>query len=333
MIHFLSTGRHTYTMQVFLENWAAELRQSLSICTYERIELHRIFPPGTYLFTDFERMVDSELQLMRNIADGLAAHKDTYRVLNHPGQWSNRLKFQQKLAALGTQRFRVFPAENPPEDIRFPVFLRRSDDHKGNKTPLLRDRDELERGLAQISKWERAIHPGRWIICEFCDTADSGGMYRKYGVQKIGGRLLPRHLFFNRDWMVRDTNMYEPEYIQEEMDFIENFASSDVAPKLHQFFELCGLDYGRIDYSVLDGEIQVWEINSNPMLSLPLAEVKTPRHPAFQKSMQLTREAFLHLAESSPKEALGKGWKLPVTSYPTGRAIQIYGRWRNRGQR
>ena len=29
-------------------------------------------------------------------------------------------------------------------------------------------------------------------------------------------------------------------------------------------FQIAGIDYGRIDYSMLDGEPQVWEINTNP---------------------------------------------------------------------
>ena len=34
-------------------------------------------------------------------------------------------------------------------------------------------------------------------------------------------------------------------------------------------FDLARIDYGRIDYSVVDGRIQVWEINTNPMILIP----------------------------------------------------------------
>jgi hypothetical protein len=35
-------------------------------------------------------------------------------------------------------------------------------------------------------------------------------------------------------------------------------------------FEAAGLQYGRIDYAMKDGQIQVWEINDNPQMTSSL---------------------------------------------------------------
>ena len=35
---------------------------------------------------------------------------------------------------------------------------------------------------------------------------------------------------------------------------------------LREIFGLAGIDYGRMDYGLLDGKVQVWEINTNPTI-------------------------------------------------------------------
>ena len=38
---------------------------------------------------------------------------------------------------------------------------------------------------------------------------------------------------------------------------------------LRRVFAVAGVDYGRVDYGVLDGVPQVWEINLNPTIGRP----------------------------------------------------------------
>jgi hypothetical protein len=45
--------------------------------------------------------------------------------------------------------------------------------------------------------------------------------------------------------------------------------------ELRQVCELARIDYGRIDYAVVDGRIQVWEINSNSWITNPTSEIET----------------------------------------------------------
>jgi hypothetical protein len=37
--------------------------------------------------------------------------------------------------------------------------------------------------------------------------------------------------------------------------------------ELRKIFDLANIEYGRIDYSLLNGKIQVWEINTNPNIT------------------------------------------------------------------
>ena len=47
----------------------------------------------------------------------------------------------------------------------------------------------------------------------------------------------------------------------------EFFARDPHAASMARIFELAKIDFGRIDYGLLDGEVQVWEINTNPMIT------------------------------------------------------------------
>ena len=38
--------------------------------------------------------------------------------------------------------------------------------------------------------------------------------------------------------------------------------------QLREIFDLAQIEYGRIDYGMLDGKVQCWEINTNPGLAL-----------------------------------------------------------------
>ena len=93
----------------------------------------------------------------------------------------------------------------------------------------------------------------------------------------------------------------ENEWVEEENRFLENFPHAEL---VRDAFRLCGLEYGRMDYSFHRGQIQVWEINSNPMI-VPRPELlAVPRLPAQARSARLISAALKELGGSSPSEPL-----------------------------
>jgi hypothetical protein len=104
---------------------------------------------------------------------------------------------------------------------------------------------------------------GETIITEFCDTADEMGVYREYSAFIVDGQVLPRHLFFSDRWMVKDWKLADPQHLQEEQTYV---ATNPHEHQLQEIFAAASIDYGRIDYSFYGGRIQVWEINTNPMI-------------------------------------------------------------------
>jgi hypothetical protein len=101
----------------------------------------------------------------------------------------------------------------------------------------------------------------RLMIVEFCDTADASGTYRKYSVFMIGGTIIPRHLIFSRKWVLKTADLGTHEMLQEEREYMKSNPDEHWA---REVFALANVQYGRIDYGLLNGRPQVWEINTNP---------------------------------------------------------------------
>ena len=91
-------------------------------------------------------------------------------------------------------------------------------------------------------------------------------MVRKYGAFKVLDRILARQIHFSRRWILREPDIRTPETTREELEYVE---TNPHAEQLREIFALARIDYGRIDYSMVGGRIQVWEINTNPMILIP----------------------------------------------------------------
>ena len=62
--------------------------------------------------------------------------------------------------------------------------------------------------------------------------------------------------------MVKAWQLLDEHLLDEERAFVAENPHND---QLQEVFELANIQYGRIDYAVVDGRLQVWEINTNPM--------------------------------------------------------------------
>ncbi len=86
------------------------------------------------------------------------------------------------------------------------------------------------------------------------------------------------------------SDIQAPETAREELDYVR---SNPHAEELREIFELARIDYGRIDYSVVDGCIQVWEINTNPMILIPKDRddpLRAAAHDAFGQAFNAALE-------------------------------------------
>jgi hypothetical protein len=260
-IHFVTTRRNERPIRKYLFGFGAPLRGRLRPVRYEWLLGARRLPAGTWVFADLELLSDAERARAAEVWHQLEASGS--RLLNHPLRTLRRYDLLTLLAQQGGNRFRVHRLRDAAA-ARFPAFVRRENDHKGSRSPLLHGAAELEAELARLrAAGER---PDDLLVTEFCDTADADGVYRKYAAFVIGDVILPRHLFFRRDWQVKRNQLVDDVFLDEERKYLE---TNPHERRLREIFAAAGIAYGRIDYSLLDGEIQVWEINTNPVIAFP----------------------------------------------------------------
>ena len=201
-----------------------------------------------------------------------------------------RFELLELLGESGRNRFRAVRATEVSALQHFPVFLREADEHTGPLTELLHDRREVERALVWVRM--KGYRLRDLIAVEFCDTSDEAGIFRKYCAYNVGGRIVPRHVTCGRGWMVRHgTAQVDDANIQEEREYMR---SNPHEAWLHETFELAGIDYGRADYALLDGQPQLWEINLNPTVGRVLhprpGHQRLPEH--IRALRQPARRAF-----------------------------------------
>lgn len=321
MIHFLASMRFARVISGYFDEWAPDLRSSVRILAYESLDLRQPFPSGTYVFTDLERLLRTEWRLARRVAERLESYPEHYRVLNHPARWLNRFALLHLLAVRGENDFHVFRVRQLTSDARFPMFLRREYDHGGSCTALLETRDEVREAVRQMPWRDRTLLRDRLMLEEYLHTADVQGIFRKYSAFSIAGRIVPRHVLFSTNWITKHPDLSTEETAREESEFISAFPH---AKAVENAFRLAGVEYGRIDFGILDGRIQVWEINTNPIIVPPRERIVVERNASQLRSAELIRQAFEQLAEASPRaESL---YPLRIGDVIVGKATQWIGR-------
>lgn len=259
MIYVVVTAAHRYTIDDYLAEGGAPVADCVQSVSHECLLAQDVLPAGVYIFADLERVPPREAEQLAVVWQALA--DAGLPLLNHPTRSMRRYELLRQLREAGINLFDALRVTDGRWPARYPVFLRREHDHDGARSDLLADRTELERALADL---DRSGHSREdTLIIEFCDTKDARGVYRKYSSFICGARVIPRHLFFGKRWMLKHGAGQLPDQasLDEERTFIENNPHAD---EIRAIFQFARISYGRIDYSLYDGRIQVWEINTNP---------------------------------------------------------------------
>jgi hypothetical protein len=253
-------------MQNFLTEAGRPFASRIRVLLYEDLfsGANVRLPVATYIFTSLgtdmgERNPPSRArQLCMDLHRNLVQVCGPHRVLNDPGNFLSRFELLQALEQRGINGFAACRAGGAEPPRRYPVFLRREWGTLWQTPALLHSRDEYDAAVRAAGATDGLL------AIEYRDTADASGIYRKYGCFIIGDRIVPRHLFFSRDWWVKHPDLLEPAWLREEMAYAGN--EDPCAATLLEVARLANLSYGRIDYTLAGGSPQIWEINITPML-------------------------------------------------------------------
>ncbi|AXQ29650.1 hypothetical protein D0B54_13595 [Solimonas sp. K1W22B-7] len=274
MIWYLVTAPHAYTVSEHLRgDWGAALRKRMVVMPYELLTRMPVMPQGSYIFSDLERLDALPRKILGRVWARL--QDSGCRMLNHPERSLRRLELLDALHKDGRNDFRAFRADTAGEPWRYPVFLRQEKEHSGAQSPLLHDLQSVREALLQLVLAGHALSD--LLVVEMCDTADADGIYRKYSAFRIGEHIVPRHVLFSRNWMLKDMDLVGPARRAEILDYCQNNPHES---ELRGIFSRAQIGYGRIDYALdRDGRIQVWEINTNPqIMRAPSAYPESVRH-------------------------------------------------------
>ncbi len=297
------TAAHGYTMKTYLESWGRAFADRIQLLAYEDLQRLRQFAPGTYIFSDLERLSAVQTEMATQVFEQLSAAGPSVRTLNNPGRVLRRYALLRTLHDTGINRFGVARATDARAAHHFPVFVREENQHDSILTPLLHTQSELEKALVHVVVAGHRLQD--LLIVEFCDAADAAGIYRNYGAFIVGGRILPRNLLFNREWFVKRRTSMEiaEERVLEEQNFLK---TNPHESWLRKVFSIAGVDYGRMDYGVAAGEPQAWEINTNPAVIHPPEAYHPMLLPAqgyFGESLASALEAIDCAPETSAEKS------------------------------
>jgi hypothetical protein len=260
MITLFISRRHTYTVKPFLTTWCPSGTRPLQLISYQ--SLHRIesIRQGPLIFSDIDRLTPCQRELALSLCEAIEESQRQSLILNHPLTVMTRERLLARLWEVGWNHYRIHPcAAEPALPLRFPVFIRRIHDHNGPLTRLIHDRLELRNRIHALTLAGEL--PDRLMIIEYLDTRGADGLFRKYSAFRIGNQIIPGHIIFSRHWVAKDS---PPEPVrEEERQFLHENPHREA---LMHIFKEAFIEYGRIDYSLHEGNIQVWEINTNPIL-------------------------------------------------------------------
>lgn len=264
MIFHLATKRGIKAVTKHL-SYRPALNMRVEAVPYESLLRKTEWPRGVYLFTDFERMTPPQRGFASWLHDQMSRSPGAFLPLNHPTRHVSRFDLLRRFHTEGLNDFNVYRACDL-DQASYPIFLRYEDRHIGSLTPLLKSQAEAEDRITSLAAQGEDLD--RMIAVEFVDTSDSTGLFRKYGAFRIAGRVVPRHMFASDHWEVKiDTNNKSPFRRREEYAYLRNNPHEHA---VMDAFEAAGLTYGRIDYAMKDGRLQVWEINDNPQMTSSL---------------------------------------------------------------
>lgn len=261
MIHFITTARHDYTTAALGPAFGAKLPEVKAL-SYADLWTAERADPGAYVFCDIERLSDDELLLAEDLFRCIAGAPHCL-ALNDPAKVQVRYGLLRRLKEGGINDFDAYPADGCPKPAQFPVFVRRRADHDAALSGLLKDQEELERRLAELETSGESLRA--LVVIEFCAESISPGLYRRYGMFRIGDRMHLDHIVTEDSWNVKygKKGLVDDEiYRADDLAIREN----RYADTLFRGFELGGIDYGRADFGLVRGRPQIYEINTNPYL-------------------------------------------------------------------
>lgn len=309
MLRFLTTRGHEYTAKKLVEReMEGAIVPPCAVENYDQFLRRERVPCGVYIFTDIERLTPWEVQVVAE-AYGALAGDGRCQVLNNPALVMSRYELLRNLREEGINDFDVIRADECRWPERYPVFLRHEDDHgRPLSTDLFHNKEALAAGL------ERARVDGislrGVLIVGYAAEPFDGKWFRKFNTFRVGTEVFAHHVVVEDSWVVKygnETVKLPEEYKVFEQEFVKGNWNADV---LRRVFEMAGIAYGRADWGVVNGKVQVYEINTNPYITADPGGPNPTRRATIAMSTKKLCDGLAALGNGTSKGKVSIGGKL-----------------------
>ncbi|MDE1989726.1 MAG: tetratricopeptide repeat protein [Betaproteobacteria bacterium] len=205
-----------------------------------------------------------------------------------------------RMALLEKSETASFARTLEADGFGLPVLLRSPGYHGGQFFVRAETPGDVEQALAKL--------PGNALLAlEFLDAQGADGLFRKFRMMSIDGRLHPIHLALARQWKVHyfSSDMAQATaYRAEEAAFLDDpagFLGPLVMDTLARMQEAIGLDYFGMDFGLdASGQVLLFEANATMVLQPPTDDpLWDYRRPALEQALDAARAMLRERARTS----------------------------------
>jgi hypothetical protein len=264
MIRFLVTRGHEYTLTKLVEGRMGAATPPCAVLTYDRFLARPHAPAGVYIFSDLERLTPWELRLAAEAFRVLSANPRC-RALNNPARVMTRYELLRRLRLEAINDFDAFRVDEGRYPSRYPVFLRFEQDHNRPLSDLLHTPEALDQALRKLRA--DGIPARGVLIVEYAAEPFAPPLFRKFNTFRVGSSVFADFIVIENSWIVKygmPDAICPEEYQLYERAFVSENRHTEL---LRRVFDIAGIEYGRADFGIVGGRVQIYEINTNPFLS------------------------------------------------------------------
>ncbi|MEH6552275.1 MAG: hypothetical protein V7744_20035 [Pseudomonadales bacterium] len=294
MILFVCYGDHIYTHNRILD----EIKGcKLGVCNYNWLLKQKNPPKGSYVFLDRERMGPWELRIASALYQHIKNAGPAYRAINNPALMADRQSLLRLLHVHGINDFNAYSVTERQMPQKYPVFIRRDYDHHYPVSDLISNEIELLRTLEKLKA--KGEPEAGLLIVEYCAQPLSGGLFRKLSSYRVANELFFFNTVHENSWLVKygTKNSANDALYTEEQEMIKSNAFKD---ELTKVFDLAGIEYGRVDFGLVNGQCQIYEINTNPTLYPPKEHPNSIRNQNQILGWEKYKDAIRALVTTDP---------------------------------
>jgi hypothetical protein len=274
---FVATADHRYTFADVPDRLAAQ-GVRCSVWTWDQVFRARSLPRATYIFTDFDRLAPGPLEISGRIYKRLVA--EGVRVLNDPRRFRNRAQLISSLQMAGVNSYGCVQPATGRWPQRYPVFLRANAAHRGIIGQLIHDRK------AAGAMVQKAVKAGYLlsdlVLVEYCaEPLAETGHFQKHAALRVGDSFVRANTVNDASWVTKrgGSNFASSEHYASELAEYDNWPYRDFAARV---FDVAGMDFGRLDFGIVGGRPQAYEVNTNPSLKVGLIHPNPDRTKSLQ---------------------------------------------------